>query len=145
MSEIKPIFQLPAGSRLAASMGRTWSLVPLCIPTGWGIRWNGIDARVLPSGQVECNDSQDLFWAIKLPPPDTFVYSKDPTSPWREIAVDAGWYRDCFRIVMLDPDWDHVRRSYETASLEDFITRIETWLLEIAATGDVKVFHASKV
>jgi len=137
MKTSEPIFELAAGSRLATSIGPKWTLVPLCIPTGWAIRWNTIEARVLPSGLVEFNDSEDLFWAVKLPPPDTHIYSTDPTSRWREIAVDAGWYRDHFKIVMLDPDWDHVRRTYRTASVEDFISRLETWLLEIVASGDV--------
>ncbi len=139
-----PIFQLAPGSRLASSIGTKWSLVPLCIPGGWGVRHNGIDARVLPSGMIESNDSEDLFWAVKLPPPDTHVYSTDPASPWRKISIDAGWYRDHFRIVMLDPDWDHVRRSYRTASFEDFVMRLEAWLLEILAHGDVKIFDGNK-
>lgn len=143
-----PTFQLPAGSRFAASIGPKWSLVPLCIPGGWAVRHNGIDARVLssgtPPGTIECNDSEDLFWAVKLPPPDTHVYSNDPTSRWREIHVDAGWYRDCFRIVMLDPDWDHVRRSYSTESFEDFVMRLEAWLVEILCDGDVRVYDVAK-
>jgi len=137
MSDVEPIFQIEPGSLLAASVGPKWQLIPLRIPTGWAIHWNTIDARALPSGKVELNDSEDLFWAVKLPPPDTRAYSTDPTSPWREIHVDAGWYRDCFRIVMLDPDWDHVRRSYSTASAEDFIDRLEKWLMAIVVDGDV--------
>jgi hypothetical protein len=142
MDRTVPTFDLVPGSRFAASIGSKWSLVPLCIPTGWAVRWNGIDARALPSGQFECNDSEDLFWAVKLPPPDTHVYSTDPTSTWREIAIDAGWYRDHFRIVMLDPDWEHVRRSYSTASFEEFIAQLEKWMLEIPGDGEVKVFDA---
>lgn len=133
-----PHFTCSPGSRLAASIGSAWTLVPLRIPTGWAIRWNTIVARALPSGAVEANDSEDLLWAVKLPPSGTSVYSTDPTSPWREIHVDAGWYRDHFRIVMLDPDWDHVRRSYETADLEAFIRELETWLSQIACDGDLR-------
>jgi hypothetical protein len=143
MSERRtPTFQLSAGSRFAAGIGPKWSLVPLCIPGGWAVQHNGIDARVLPSGMIESNDSEDLFWAVKLPRPNTNTYSEDPTSQWRKISVDAGWYREHFRIVMLDPDWDNVRRSYKTSSFEDFILRLEEWLLQILCDGDVKVFDA---
>lgn len=139
-----PTFQLEPGSRFAANIGSAWSLVPLRIPGGWAVRHNGIDARLLSSGLVECNDSEDLFWAVKLPPPDGRGYETDSDSCWREIAVDAGWYRDHFRLVMLDPDWDHVRRLYRTPSFEEFVVRLETWLLEILAAGDVKVFDAAE-
>lgn len=138
-----PTFRFEAGSRLASSIGSKWTLVPLRIPGGWGVRHNGIDARALPSGEIECNDSEDLFWAVKLPPPNSQTYATDPASPWREMGIDGGWYRDHFRLVMLDPDWDNVRRSYRTPSFEDFITTLETWLLEIPAHGDVKKFDAA--
>lgn len=144
MTRDVPVFRLAPGSRLDASIGPKWSLVPLCIPGGWSVRWNTIDARRLPSGEVESNDSEDLFWAVKLPAPDTQEYDKDSASRWREIHVDAGWYRDRFRIVMLDPDWENVRRSYSTASFEEFVTRLEAWLLEIVVDGDVKIFDSPK-
>ena len=139
-----PTFELPAHSRWAGCIGPKWELVPLRIPGGWGVRHNGIDARRLTSGLIESNDSEDLFWAVKLPPPDKLVYDKDPASPWREIAVDAGWYRDHFRIVMLDPDWDNVHRTFRTPSFEEFVLRLETWLFEIGSRGDVQVYDAPK-
>lgn len=139
-----PTFDLPADSRWATCIGPKWELVPLRIPGGWGVRHNGIDARRLPSGRIECNDSEDLFWAVKLPPSDKQVYDKDPASPWREMALDAGWYRDHFRIVMLDPDWDNIRRSFRTPSFEEFVLRLETWLLEIVCHGDVRVYDAPR-
>ncbi|MDI1482713.1 hypothetical protein [Polyangium sp. y55x31] len=138
MSNAKPTFQLSPGSPRAAGIEAVWSLLPLKIPTGWAIRSNTIIARKLPSGEVQTNDSEDLFWAVKLPSPSTHVYSTDPASQWREIHVDAGWYRDHFRIVVLDPDWDHVRHTFSTASLEEFLHRLEAWLLEIANDGDVR-------
>lgn len=134
-----PRFRGTPGSRLAASVGPTWTLIPLRIPTGWAIRWNTILARMLPTGEIEANDSEDLLWAVKLPPPDTPVYSTEPTSPWREIHVDVGWYRDHFRIVMLDPDWDNVRRSYRTPELEELVLTLEDWLMQIGDHGDVRV------
>lgn len=133
-----PSFQLSPDSPLAASIGTTWSLVPLRIPGGWAVHHNGIDARRLPSGHIEVNDSEDLFWAQKLPPPDSKVYSTDPSSPWRQIHVDAGWYRDRFRIVLLDPDWEHVRHSYETDAFEDFVRRLEEWLGAIVNGKEVR-------
>ncbi len=138
-----PTFE-PAPDSRWATIGPKWELVPLRIPGGWAVHHNGIDARRMPSGHIETNDSEDLFWAVKLPPPDTHVYSTDPTSPWRKMAVDAGWYSDHFRIVMLDPDWDHVHRSFGTPSFEEFVLRLETWLFEIGACGDVKVYDAPK-
>jgi hypothetical protein len=138
MTDKKPMFTLSPDSRFNSTIGPKWSIVPLRIPTGWAIRWNTIEARKLTSGEFEFNDSEDLFWAVKLPPPDNQPYSTDPTSPWRKIAIDAGWYRDHFKIVVLDPDWDHVQDVYRTPSVEDFITRLELWLLEVVNVGQVK-------
>jgi hypothetical protein len=132
-----PVFRCMPGSRLAG-VGPKWELVPLRIPTGWGVRWNTIVARARGAMEVEFNDSEDLFWAVKLPAPGSKEYSPDPTSLWREIHVDGGWYRDRFRIVMLDPDWDHVARSYETDSAEEFVRALEEWLVQIANDGAVK-------
>lgn len=138
MTYQKPLFVDPPDSRFAAVIDSKWSIVPLRIPTGWAVRWNTIEARRLSSGEIEFNDSEDLFWAVKLPPPDTHEYSKDPASPWREIAIDAGWYRNQFKIVVLDPDWDNVRDTYRTESAEDFVNRLELWLLEVVNGGQVK-------
>jgi hypothetical protein len=132
-----PVFRCSPGSRFE-QVGAKWELVPLRVPTGWAVRWNTIMARATGSGELEFNDSEDLFWAVKLPAPDSKEYSPDPTSRWREIHVDGGWYRDHFRVVMLDPDWDHVARSYETDSAEEFVRTLEEWLLQIANDGDVK-------
>lgn len=137
MTYKNPIFTISPESRLRFVIGPKWTIVPLRIPTGWAIRWNTIDARQLSSGEIEFNDSEDLFWAVKLPPPDTHEYSKDPTSPWREMTIDAGWYRDHFKIVVLDPDWDHVVATYRTTSVEDFLERLERWLMEVVSGGQV--------
>lgn len=133
-----PRFRGTPGSRLAASVGPAWTLIPLRIPTGWAICWNTLSARTLPSGEIEANDSEDLLLAVKLPPSDTHVYSTEATSPWREIHVDVGWYRDHFRVVMLDPDWDHVRRSHRTTELEELVRVLEDWLVHIGDRGDVR-------
>jgi hypothetical protein len=138
MTNPKSIFAISSDSRFAVTIDSKWNLVPLRIPTGWGVRHNGISARKLPTGEIEFNDSEDLFWAVKLPPPDTYEYSMDPTSPWRKIALDAGWYRDHFKIVVLDPDWDHVRDVYRTKSAEDLVLRLESWLVEVGNHGEVK-------
>lgn len=132
-----PRFRISPGSRLA-DVGPTWELVPLRVPTGWAVHWNTITARASDPGEIEFNDSEDLFWAVKLPAPGSEGYATDPTSLWREIHVDGGWYRDHFRIVMLDPDWDHVARSFETARPEEFVNTLEEWLVQIVNSGDVK-------
>jgi hypothetical protein len=132
----EPELPLPPDSALAACLDDAWALIPLRIPTGWAIRWNAIMARRLPSGLYAVNDSEDLFWATRNPPPDTETFDTNPESRWREIQVDAGWYRTHFRIDMLDPDWDNVRQSYSTAALDDFVTTLEAWLRSIASTGE---------
>jgi hypothetical protein len=90
----------------------------------WAVRWNGLEARRLDSREVELNDAEDLLWIAKLPPPpDCGVYSTEPSSPWRELHVDVGWYRGKFRVVLLDPSWadkvlddeDHGGRRNEDA------------------------------
>lgn len=98
-----------------------WELVPLRIPTGWDVRWNGVEARRLPSGEFEVNDSQDLFWAVRMHP--------------RELHVDGGYYETdaggVFRICVLDPDWDHVADTYETFVFDDFVAKLEQRLLDV--------------
>jgi len=108
-----------------------WLLFPLRIPGGWAVRHNGLDAEVDEHGQVlRVNDSEDLLWLVKLPPPDTQRYETAPESRWREIHLDAGWYRDRFRVVLLDPDWDHVRKSAETSDVQELIRIVEAWLVD---------------
>lgn len=116
----------------------TWALLPLRVPTGWAIAWNGLSARLAPSGEVEFNDSEDLFLARKLPPPSTGRYETGAGSFWREVCVDAGWHRDHFKLSMLDPDWDHVRHTVTTADPLEFLLTLERWLAEIAAHGDLR-------
>ena len=129
-------FKMPATAPLSTPIKDKWSLVPLRIPGGWAVKHNGIDARWIETGELEMNDSQDLFWAVKLPPPNGEPYASDPTSRWREIHVDAGWYVDRFRIDVLDPDWDHVSASYDTFVPDDFVFRLEACLLAIVNGAD---------
>jgi catechol 2,3-dioxygenase-like lactoylglutathione lyase family enzyme len=116
-------------TRAAATASRetaSWELVPLRVPTGWAVRWNGLEARFGPGGEVlEVSDSEDLLWITKLPPPETGTFETDPGSPWRELGIDVGWYRDHFRTVVLDPDWDHVAESHETSDLDEVRRRVE--------------------
>lgn len=130
-----PRFSLPDDSPLRAGLGPRWRLLPLRIPGGWAVHQHGIDARLLPSGEVETNDSEDLFWARKLPPPNTERYEVEPDHVWRKIQVDVGWYRDHYRMVMLDPDWDHVSHRFTTTSLEEIVVALERWLVEIGNKG----------
>src|SRR5262245_3038272 len=132
-----PVFRLPDGSPLNNRIGSTMGSenIPLRIPTGWSVRWNGFDAQRLPGGELDISDSQDILWLTKLPPPNG-EYEKDKASPWREIHLDMGWYNSTFRIVLLDPDWEHVARSFETDDLEVLVAVIERWLLR-APNGDL--------
>lgn len=116
-------------------VGPAWELVPLRIPTGWAVRHNGLSARRLPDGRLEANDGEDLLWLVKLPPPGG-AYQPGDDSPWREIHLDAGWYRSVFRVVLLDPDWDHVLASYATPHLSELVLCVEKWLRE-APLGDL--------
>lgn len=92
-----------------------WTLIPLRIPGGWVIHHNGVDARLLADGRIEVNDSEDLLWVSTL--------------RGRELHLDLGWYRECFRLVLLAPDWDNVARSFETTDLHEIVCTLEAWLL----------------
>ncbi|WP_326685783.1 MULTISPECIES: hypothetical protein [unclassified Streptomyces] len=47
----------------------------------------------------------------------------------REINIDAGWYAGAgFRVVVLDPDWDHERASHTTPYLDEFVATLEAWM-----------------
>ncbi|WP_434427304.1 hypothetical protein [Nannocystis pusilla] len=116
-------------------VGPDWQLVPLRIPGGWAVRQNGLDARRLPDGSLDFNDSEDLLWLVKLPPPGG-EYRPGPDSPWRELHLDAGFYRTAFRVKLLDPDWDHVLASFTTESFVELLACIEKWLMN-APLGDL--------
>jgi hypothetical protein len=116
-------------------VGPEWELLPLRIPAGWGVRHNGLDARRLADGRVEANDSEDLLWLVMLPPPDG-AYKPGADSSSREIHLDAGYYRGVYRVVLLDPDWDHVMASFTTPQLSELLVCIEKWLRE-APLGDL--------
>lgn len=104
-----------------------WEQVPLRIPGGWAVRHNGLDVRRAPDGTIlEINDSEDLLWLQRLPPPGQQAHPAE--GPWRDRSVDLGWYRDHFRLVVLDPDWDHVVASHRTPSLDEVVSVLEAWL-----------------
>ncbi|MFY0532329.1 hypothetical protein [Nannocystis pusilla] len=116
-------------------VGPDWQLIPLRIPAGWAVRQNGLDARRLPDGSLEINDSEDLLWLVKLPPPDG-EYRPGADSPGRELHLDAGFYRTAYRVDLLDPDWDHVLASFATESFTELLACIEKWLMD-APLGDL--------
>ena len=121
------IFRLPAGSPLAAAVSEEWSLLPLRVPAGWSVVYNELSARRLPDGRVEANSSEDLYWART---------TLNAESGLREINVDAGWYGGRgFRVVVLDPDWEHERASYTTPDLGRLITTLESWMETISKQG----------
>jgi hypothetical protein len=131
-------FRLPPEVIAAWRITAAWALLPLRVPTGWAIAWNAVSARVAPSGEVEFNESEDLFLARKLPPPSTGRYETEAGSYWREVRVSAGWLRDHFKLEMGDPDWDHVRHTYTTADPLEFLHTLERWLAEISQHGDLR-------
>jgi|JI10StandDraft_1071094.scaffolds.fasta_scaffold467573_1 hypothetical protein len=131
-------FRLPPEAVAAWRITAAWALLPLRVPTGWAVAWNGVSARVAPSGEVEFNDSEDLFWATKVPPRGTGPYATDDGSFWREVHIDGGWYRDHFKLVLLDPDWDHIRHRFTTTDPLEFLLTLERWLADIAQHGDLR-------
>jgi len=130
-------FRLPPEVIAAWRITAAWALLPLRVPTGWAIAWNAVSARVAPSGEVEFNESEDLFLARKLPP-STGRYETEAGSYWREVRVSAGWRRDHFQLETGDPDWDHVRHTYTTADPLEFLHTLERWLAEISQHGDLR-------
>lgn len=117
---------LPPDSPLAAAITSEWGLLPLRIPTGWTVQWNTFLFRRLPSGLIEVNDTEDLLWAERLPPS---WLDEDRRTGWRKVGVDIGWYRDTFRAVVLDPDWDSLGGDLRTTDLDELVGTVEEWLL----------------
>ncbi|MGP3979040.1 hypothetical protein ACTWQF_34535 [Streptomyces sp. 8N114] len=111
---MKPIFRLPLNSPLATAVSEEEELLPLRVPAGWNVIYNTLHARRLPDGRVETYDSEDLYWARTVAPPClTAQKVAEEGELWaREINIDAGWYNHFYRVVVLDPDWDHQRASY---------------------------------
>jgi hypothetical protein len=118
-----PIFRLPPDSPLAAVVADEWGLLPLRVPAGWHVVYNELSARRLPDGRVEANDSEDLYWARA-------------TLQAREINIDAGWYGGHgFRVVVLDPDWEHERASRSSLDLGALVATLESWMRVITREG----------
>jgi hypothetical protein len=133
-----PIFRLPPNSALATTISEDWGLIPLRVPAGWNVIYNQLSARRLPDGRVEANDSEDLYWARTAPPPwlTAEEVAEEGGLRAREINIDAGWYNGCgFRVVVLDPDWDHERASYTTPDLGEFVATLEAWMWVITQRG----------
>jgi len=133
-----PIFQLPPDSPLTAGVTGDWDVLPLRVPAGWNVICNELSARRLPDGRVEVNDSEDLYWARTAPPPWlTGREAAEKGGLWaREIDVDVGWYRSGFRVVVLDPDWDHQRASHTTSDLGELVATLEEWMRMITQGGE---------
>lgn len=129
-----PIFRLPPDSPLAAAVSEDWGLLPLRVPAGWSVTYNQLSARRLPDGRVEANDSEDLYWARTTSPP--WMTAERGGLQAREINIDVGWYGGHgFRIVVLDPDWEHEQNSYTTPDLDKLVTTLETWMQVISQQG----------
>ncbi|GLZ80692.1 hypothetical protein Afil01_54990 [Actinorhabdospora filicis] len=117
--------RLPPDSPLAAAITAEWRLLPLRIPTGWTVQWNTLHVRRLPSGLIEVNDSEDLLWAERLPPS---WLTGEKKAAHRKVGLDIGWYRDTFRAVILDPDWDSIAADITTTDLDELVATVEDWL-----------------
>jgi hypothetical protein len=132
------IFRLPPDSPLTVTVSEDEGLIPLRVPAGWNVIHNQLWARRLPDGRVETNDSEDLYWARTAPPP--WLTAEEVADAGglqaREINIDAGWYgRYGFRVVVLDPDWDHERASCTTPDLDEFVATLEAWMRVITEQG----------
>lgn len=133
---MKAIFELPPDSPLAASITEDGCLLPLRIPHGWAIFYNTLEARRLPDGRFEANDSEDLFWARTTPDPWLKEVAADDDVRVQELHLDVGWYSGAgFRICLLAPDWDHVHSRYTTTDLEDLVATLEAWMTLIGSDG----------
>ncbi|WP_392972829.1 hypothetical protein [Streptomyces sp. LN245] len=135
-----PIFRLAPQSPLAAAVSDDWGLLPLRVPMGWNVIYNTLLARRLPDGGVEVSDSEDLYWARTARPP--WLTAQEAASRGglqaREISIDAGWYQGRgFRIVVLDPDWNHEHASHITSDLGEFVTTLEGWMRLITERGEL--------
>lgn len=55
------------------------------------------------------------------------------------LGTDVGWcYGRGFRVVVLDPDWDHEGASYTTSSgLDDCVDTLEGWMRTITERGEL--------
>ncbi|GAB1689042.1 hypothetical protein [Krasilnikovia sp. M28-CT-15] len=138
-----------APEALRAILTEEWTTVPLRIPSGWEVRHNGLVARRLSSGECEFSDSEDLLWLVKSPPPDGKPYETDPESPWRKLQVDLGCYGSngegaiigtpswdgCYRLSLLDPDWDHQTATWTSKDIYEAIATLERWLHTLSWTG----------
>ena len=134
------IFEVPPDSRLAAAITEDWGLLPLRVPAGWNVVYNALEVRRLPDGTVEANDSEDLYWARTSPPP--WLSAQEVAEKGglrsREITIDAGWYGSCgFRVVVLDPGWEHERASHATSDLDEFVATLEAWMGMVTQRGEL--------
>ena len=104
-------------------------MIPLRIPGGWGVEHNDL---------ARDNDSEDLLWLRRLPVP-----GRDYDETRREQHIDVGWYRDHYRMVLLDPDWDHIAVDFRTTDFDELVTELERWL--VRPPGGARSARKSKV
>jgi hypothetical protein len=98
-----------------------YSLVmPLRIPTGWAVRYNGFFEAENP-GLLE---SQDLLWLEQV---------DSSTGVCTGLFVDLGWYgsreEGTFRLLLLKDDWDHILERFESRDRLAIVHELERWLL----------------
>ncbi|NLU68898.1 hypothetical protein [Streptomyces sp. HNM0574] len=119
---------------MSTAVSDDWNAIPLRVPAGWNVIHNALDARRLPDGRVEVNDSEDLYWARTAPRPwltaEQLAEDREIGSlRAREINIDVGWYAGAgFRVVVLDPGWDDERASRTTPHLDELVATLEAWM-----------------
>ncbi len=94
--------------------------MPLRIPTGWSVRWNGFFEAEDP----RCTESEDLLWLNQI---------DASTGASTGSFIDLGWYgtreEGTFRLVLLEGDWDHELNRFESRDRLAVVQELERWLL----------------
>ncbi|OAS21567.1 hypothetical protein [Paenibacillus oryzisoli] len=107
-------------------------LVPLCVPTGWKVRFNEFtdidsDSFVDENHEHVWEFKQDLL---------QFVYEENRT-------LDLGWYPEFnpegkYKLVLIDsmneiqPDWENPTYVFESRKSKEIIEKIEFVLNEVS-------------
>jgi hypothetical protein len=112
------------------------TLLPLRIPTGWSVGWNGLFVTYDEDGKiVDHNDSEDILWL------------RNERFKW---DIDVGWYHYSkkFRVVFLTDEhgWDSPRKNsdgttyfgqamFDTADINEVVQKVEEWLMSPPVSG----------
>jgi hypothetical protein len=98
------------------------ALMPLRIPTCWAVRWNGF----FEHEDEDCVESEDLLWLERIDPK-----TGASTGPF----IDLGWYGSreggVFRLVLMQDDWDHEVKRFESRDRYAIVRELEHWLPKV--------------